>query len=1189
MNRLVYVLMGCGAVLASVAAAIRYLKLPQEYLWYAAFLCGIVVAIAAIVSLIQYVRNKKNAVAKYGPKVSQAELDHAARVRDVAATIKQTERHQKASAPVRPRLLAERLDPPWIAVLGLQGAGKTRLIGGPHPKKLPEIDHTGPVKGADASAAPEDRPRFFSAPGSAVYLEVPHALSHREDLKKSWEAELKLLARRPQPIHAVVLCVAADDLAAAADPQARAVEVGDLLAAEVHDLIANLQVHVPVHLVVTRLDRLSGFPDILGSLEQVSGPLGFELPDGRSEELALKEFNTRFDALCGWLDRRALRKLGEFREPDPPRQSRIYTFVQQVDALQEPLAAIAAKILAVRGGDPVRLRGVYLTSAAQDGEPVIDGVLENLARRTGGSYTPALPDPAPSRRIFTEELVTTGLVRDGGLARRTERLLQRTTVRRGVVGASLALVAMWIAVGTTGSAARNREMAQQTADASATVEGELAIRRRAPVEVAKITALRELLERWEDEAGVDPGDVRGWGLFRSEAIDPLRQFYKRAVMKGVVAVLRDKAEAELRDFAARFEAPDQIPEADMRTRQRDTLRFYLLVSGDKKNYERMAVRDAVETKFLGDTLRRRWSGGPRTGNTADYLAMELAVTKFLTLAADADFALPRDANLIAQVQEILKREDDVRAEVGKIVDEVSATEGLDKVNLRTLTGVADIENDGTEVRAAFTIEGWVLVKSRLLQANEDDWWVLGFEPSQAKLRVQRRAASLRTEYFGMYMEEWRRFIQRMKIVPPSSLDSGKQLMTELVRGRPLMPLSKVFAELKRHSELSDDHDYGDQKSLADFFSGKSKERGRRDLVRAQDVKAEFARLIAFAVAPQGKEGTASLDQYHAMLKDIRDKIGRALEDKAEEKPLVEALQRAIDDTKSLVQDGELDTWTAWTAKLLLTPLEELLRMLVRDQGTGAVADWCARIVDPMYERFDGRYPFVADSRSEVVVADFEEFFHPENGVIRKAREELLTSYVVLNGNTVELRDRGRSDGPKLDPGVVRFLNRAQDIGSVMFVNEELRVDFDLILACNPSVSRVEAVVEGKKVEFACGAERPTRLRWPSKEEHGASLTAFGKQGRKVIDSSGEWGLFQLLEKPPSTMPDFKGEEVINFRFEMAQYNLGQLDVRVKPLKVRGGTAFFGLPSGSKSFMALVRAPDVLPPKRLFANLAGCGN
>jgi type VI protein secretion system component VasK len=158
----------------------------------------------------------------------------------------------------------------------------------------------------------------------------------------------------------------------------------------------------------------------------------------------------------------------------------------------------------------------------------------------------------------------------------------------------------------------------------------------------------------------------------------------------------------------------------------------------------------------------------------------------------------------------------------------------------------------------------------------------------------------------------------------------------------------------------------------------------------------------------------------------------------------------------------------------------------------------------------------------------------------------------------------------------------------MFVNEELRVDFELILACNPQVSKVEVAVEGKKVEFACGNEKPTLMRWPGKEGHGASLKAYGRQTNKLLDMSGEWGLFELLEKPPSAVPEFKNDEVVNFRFDMTSYNLGQLDVRVRPRRVRGGTAFFGLPNGNKQFLSLVRAPDVLPPKRLFTNMAPCG-
>lgn len=1186
MKRMLYVLTFCGAVLAAVVAAVRFLRLPQEYVWYTAALMAVVVVIASIVTFISYLKGRRDQVARAKGQVSQEELDREARSRAFAGALRQLARHQRASAPARPRLLAAPFEAPWVLVLGPRGHGKTRLIGGPHPKKQPEIDQDGVVKGADVNAAsPEDRPRCFSAPGQAVFVEVPEALARRDDLRRSWEAALRLLARRPLPIRGVVLCVAADDLAGAPDPAARATELAEALAASVQDVVTALQVHVPIFLVVTRLDRLSGFGDVLGSLDSVSGPLGLELPDGRSEELALKELRGRWDALCRWLDGRALRLLGRFREPDLPRQGRIYTFVQQVAALQEPLATIAAKLLAVRGADPVRLRGVFLTSALQDGEPALDAVLDELARKTGGSFAPPSPDAQASRRAFLDELVSRVILRDARLARPSERAARRSALRRGALGAGLAALGLYVGVSASGSDARNRELAQRTADAAAALRAELGGQRRAPIEIGKVAPLRELLGRWEDETGEDLGDVRGWGLFRDEVVPPLQAFYKKVVLAGVVAVLRDRAEVDLVDFAARFEAPDAIPEPGERQLHRDTLRFYLLVTRDKKPYEKLPVSDAKERQILTDALRRRWRERSRSAvRDEEFGALESAAAKFMALAVDADFKLPRDQPLIERVQEILKRETSEKAIVDAIVDEVSADPELERVGLRRLTGIPDIENGGLEVRGAFTREGWAAVRVKLAAAEETDAWVLGLADDLARRRQRQRGAEMRAEYFQMYIDEWRRFIKRMQIVPPTNLDAGKALMTDLVRG-PRLPLSKVYAELKTHTEIADDYVYGDTKSLTDFFTRK-KERGGPGLVRAEEVRATFARLVAFAVAAEGKEGSAALDQYHGQLKKVGAAIGRALENKEEEKALIEALKEAIEDTKMLVTDAELDTWTPETSKLLLAPLEELLRMLVRDRGTGAVTDWCSAVVEPMYERLAGRYPFAADARSEATLADFEEFFHPERGVIRRKRDDLLTSYVIVNGNTVEPRDRGRSEGPKLDPQVIRFLARAIDVGRVMFSDTEMRVDFELILACNPKVSKVEVTIDGKKVDFGCGNERPTRVRWPGKEGQGATLAAFGKQGRKELRGQGEWGLFELLERS-SKVPE-KAEDVLLFTFDMTAYNLDSLDVRIRPIRSGGGTLFFGFSSSSKVFLAPLRDPDVLPPKRLFSNMSGCG-
>ena len=155
---------------------------------------------------------------------------------------------------------------------------------------------------------------------------------------------------------------------------------------------------------------------------------------------------------------------------------------------------------------------------------------------------------------------------------------------------------------------------------------------------------------------------------------------------------------------------------------------------------------------------------------------------------------------------------------------------------------------------------------------------------------------------------------------------------------------------------------------------------------------------------------------------------------------------------------------------------------------------------------------------------------------------------------------------------------------VMFVFEELRVDFDVVLVCNFQVSRVEFKVAGELCEFTCDSKQLPRLRWPNKDA-GASLFVKGRQTKKNLDEPGEWGLFKLLEKW-SKLPDGSGD-VLDFVFDLSQYDLGSLEVRLKPIRSRGGTAFFGLSNGDRKYLSLIRASDVLPPKRLFTNRGGC--
>ncbi len=1178
------VLVGLMAFLAAgimaSRMAVKYLGVSEADARLILYFVGVVFALGMLIQLIRWINARRRAAAKDAKPEDPAVAALKARVAEARACLAQLVRHQAATAPRRPAMVAAPFNGPWIALLGLPGHGKTALLGPTGSKRLVEIDREGPRKGAP-DAVPEDRLRLFSTPGGSAYLEVPHVLARSEELRPTWLAALKLLRGRSQPLHGVVIAVSAEDLAVDADPTKRAAQIGDDLALQLSDLVSNLAVNVPVYLVVTKLDRLAGFAELLGKLENRGQALGFELPDGRSDDLVLKELRGRFDALCDLLDQRGLRAVGRYKEPDHTAQPRLLTFVRQFSELAEPLAAIARPLLVARGGDPVRLRGVYFTSAAQGGEPAVAPVLENLLREAGGgSYLADDARPPVNSRYFLDELVGGVWLRDSALATRTQKARRRGAIKWGMLAGVGVLLAGWVGLGASRATQSNRQLAQNTADLSVSLKGQLGGERRAPLPVTELERLRAQLALWEDEAGEDTAEVRAWWLFPGPSvIEPLQRFYKRTMFEGVIAPLRVKAEAKLHDFQARYESPDAIPEGREWTDGRDELRFYLLLTGPKGAGEFMPITQ--EGDRLTREIQLRWSSNSRNAvTTADYSAMGLVAAKFVKLATDPEFVLPRDAALIEQVRGILMRDTSEDAAVEDIIDRVSAREDLPKISLRALAGVPSIENDNTDVRGAFTVAGWGYVKAEFQRTEDGAEWVLGLDQRQATELRRKRGKNLRTLYFSRYSQEWSRFVQRMRIVSPLNLEQGKQIFGEIVRG-PKLPLAKVFQKLQENTTLKDDFDYGD----GGIFSLGAKKPGSAAAVRAEDVGAQFARLVTFMAPPAGKEADVALDAYHVHIRELRDAIGKALEAKEEEKALIEKLKGAIEDTKSLIQDGDLDAWNKDTDELLLTPLRELLKLLERDNAQGTKNDWCARIVDPMYERFSGRYPFAADSRDDVVLADFEEFFHPEKGVIRKAREDLLSGWVAMQGNYLEARELGKSSAARLDPEVVKFLNRAQDIGMVMFVNEELRVDFDVILVCNPQVSRVEFKVAGENRVFECNGKQLPRMRWPAKEGQGAALTAFGRQGRKTIEETSEWGLFELLERS-SKLPDFAGEEVIEFKFDLAAFNLGMLEVRLKPTRVRGGTAFFGLPNGDRSYLSLLRAANVLPPKRLFVN-GGC--
>ena len=202
--------------------------------------------------------------------------------------------------------------------------------------------------------------------------------SNREVDRAGWQAFLDLLRRtRPrQPLNGVIVAIALNDVAgndaALAEDHARAIRE------RVDELEARLGVRMPVYALFTKADLLIGFSEFFDDLEREGRAQiwGATFPVEGEADLA-----GALDPLLQRLSRRMFPRLD--REAAAERQALIAGFPGQFASLLAPVQAFAARAFGPdAAGRKPWLRGVYFTSATQEGTP-IDRLIGGLSRAFG--------------------------------------------------------------------------------------------------------------------------------------------------------------------------------------------------------------------------------------------------------------------------------------------------------------------------------------------------------------------------------------------------------------------------------------------------------------------------------------------------------------------------------------------------------------------------------------------------------------------------------------------------------------------------------------------------------------------------------------------------------------------------------------------------------------------------------------
>jgi type VI secretion system protein ImpL len=559
---------------------------------------------------------------------------------------------------------------------------------------------------------------------------------------------------------------------------------------------------LPVYVAFTKLDRIAGFAEFFDDLskEEREQVLGITFPYAEKGPPPHKGFTDAFDRLLTRLRARLLDRLQA--ERDLPRRNLMFGFPAQFASLRpivdEMLTEAADES---RFATPLLVRGVYFTSATQQGLP-IDRLMGVLSQKFGVSQVQMPAQVGAGRGFFLQRLFESviygeaGLVGANGAVMRRRRLIRMACFTATAV-ITLGLAGLWI-----WSYLDNRALVDRVTNRIDGLGPTLAYAQIQPLGDGDTQSVLELLNNLRDvETGYadqQAGRTRAWGfgLYQGGWLGTeTAALYTRALQALLLPRLIARAQRRLLDG---LDDPNQTLE---------NLRTYLML------YD---TRQLVPGK-IRDWFARDWAGLPEDQRSALAGHLDaLLATKNDWPGYGSDGKLPgiNDALVLearSRIQQLTPAQRALAALRGARIQDWSLT------TLRDPTGAAIDNVTGVLRRQSgrplsdfnpgfFTVRCYYnLVLPRLpevVASNSGDAWIFGQTASlagQLDLQNQLQAQTLDL-YLQAYIDNWRGIIADLGFPPATDLQTTVQMLLQI--GGSTSPYVRVMQWLARQVQLS---------------------------------------------------------------------------------------------------------------------------------------------------------------------------------------------------------------------------------------------------------------------------------------------------------------------------------------------------------------------------------------------------
>lgn len=1019
---------------------------------------------------------------------------------------------------------------PWYIMIGPPGSGKTTAIqhsGLEYPLKekmgVDMIQGVGGTRNCDW---------WFT--NKAVLIDTAGRYTTHDSNKKqdsrAWQGFLGLLKKyRPiRPINGIIISMGLSDLLSQTKTErnlhARAIKQ------RLQELQNQLGMTFPVYVLLSKCDLIAGFNEFFDSFEKedceqiwgVTFPLEAENGDS-----IVSGFNKEFHALLKNLNDKVNSKLKNERNQE--RKRVIYEFPKQLRLLQSAADDFLKEIFSPNSYEVApMLRGVYLTSATQEGAPIdklpSDLLTSNRAHlNTGNSH--------PSRSYFIKHLLEDVIFPEKDLATTNKHHDKQHLILKRSVLVIASLLTIGFSAAWWQSYNWNSDLVDKTESALVTykeiTEGGL----KETNDIIKITqglsVLRDLPVGFVNEPSSD--DIQTWGLYQGDKLkQPGIGAYKRALNAYLAPYL---SSVLLQEMA---ENNDNLNYLYL------TLKTYLMLY-QPEHYKEEDVKAWFEVYFdrkitgeINETVREQLNLHVETmlalggrNQNIDKPAITDARKKLsrLTLVERAYQRLQSDY-IPSNMPDF------------KLVNIIS----LDSLNAFRYQSGKDLTQS---IPGLYTFNGFHgifnIEKKRIVKSLVEDRWVYGEgEDALTASSEEQIIKQLENKYFQDYIYYWNSFLNDLVLQPFDNEINANHIIHELANSD--APLKNIILAVQKNVELTKVPVSKNAKAALSVAGSASDE-----LLRAK--KSRISRLlpkddIDLEIELPGKEVEYAFEDLLNINPADLDKaedILRNLDRNIEKKSL--AVNRVYGfstdefqiDYAQVGRDlneqvGELPFPVSGWYDSILVWLERRVAVENKNRLSEAKKDlntiWRKEVLNECRRAIVGRYPFDNSATREVSIQDFSQFFG-YGGTLDAFFNAHLSEYVDTKRNPWVF-----SENIGLNQSILSVFQRGEVIRQNFFESgmKKVQVSFALKpLYLDRNTSHFKLIVNDQELNYRHDPIRSTQFVWPGSGNAETRVVFTPPNGGRSITKQyfGDWSLFRFLDALASQRPETKKDDQLN--------------------------------------------------------------